>query len=323
MESEVVKVEPRLFESLMKEQWFEEEVKKLEERASGNRFFKKFLELGVKEGLLSDMAGAIGRMHDIVIEAATPELIGREIIWVRTTREALERFPKATKGKAYVMSEAGTVYAVPEKYSFVDVKTDIVIRKAARWTEEFLEDATWNVAQRQIADIGKAIGELETEKVLALYAGISASNLATGAELDGGATAMDWAKVVQLWDAVRSENRKPTVLVLNPRQVSQLWKDDKFIHGFYFGDEADVRRGVLGSTYLGMRIVSSTLVPNGTAYAIDTNVAAVMLVRRDVVIKEFEDPEKGEYGVVGSERIGLGVLDSKGVARMTNIATAL
>jgi hypothetical protein len=62
---------------------------------------------------------------------------------------------------------------------------------------------------------------------------------------------------------------------------------------------------------------------NGVAYAIDTDIAAVMLVRRDIQTQDYEDPKGGIYGVVASERIGLGVLQSKGVAKMTNIATAL
>jgi len=59
------------------------------------------------------------------------------------------------------------------------------------------------------------------------------------------------------------------------------------------------------------------------AYAIDTDVAAVMLVRRDIQTQDYEDPKNGVYGVVDSERIGLGVLQSKGVAKMTNVATTV
>jgi len=89
------------------------------------------------------------------------------------------------------------------------------------------------------------------------------------------------------------------------------------IHSFYFGNMADVRRGILGETYLGMKILVSTKATNGTVIAIDTDVAAAMLLRRDIITESFENPRADRYGLIASERIGLGVLRSKAVARGT------
>jgi len=314
---------PKLFEALIKQPDFKAEFDQMLVRSQRNPFYQRYAQKGIQEGVLSDMAGAIGRMHDVVIEAAKPMLIGREIIWVRPTTEALERFPRAKKGKAYVMAESGKVYVVGERYDHIDVSTNVIVKHAAEWTQEFLEDATWNVMDRQVTECGRTVAELETERILALYGAIADADLAGGAPLAGGGTAMDWAKVTALWDAIINEDFSPKVLVLHPRQVTQLWRDDKFINSLYWGEGVDIRRGVLAETYLGMRIVSSTKCTNGVAYAIDTDIAAVMLVRRDIQTQDYEDPKGGIYGVVASERVGLGVLQSKGVAKMTNIATAL
>jgi len=314
---------PKLFEALMQDEAFKAEFEQTKQKARLNPFINRYTHVGIKEGILTDQANALGQMHDTVVEAAKPNLIGREIIWVRPTKEALERFPRAKTGKAYVMAENGKVYVVGEKYDKVDISTNIICKSGAEWSQEFLEDATWNVMERQVAEAGRTVAEIETEKVLALYGAIAAGDLASGAVLAGGGTAMDWSKVTALWDAIVNENFSPKVLVLHPRQVTQLWRDDKFIHGFFFGDLVDVKRGVLGDTYLGMKIVSSTKCTNGTAYAMDTEVASVMLLRRDIVTEPYEDPRAGVYGIVASERIGLGVLRSKGVAKMTNILTTV
>jgi len=314
---------PKLFEALIKEPSFKAEFDQMYQRVQRNPFFQRYTQKGIQEGVLSDQAQALGRMHDVVIEAAKPTLIGREIIWVRPTSEALERFPRAKKGKAYVMAESGKVYVVGERYDRVDISTNVIVKAGAEWTQEFLEDATWNVMDRQVAECGRSVAELETERILSLYGAIANADLAGGAPLAGGATAMDWAKVTALWDAVINEDFNSKVLVLHPRQITQLWRDDKFINSLYWGEGVDIRRGVLAETYLGMRIVSSTKCTNGVAYAIDTDIAAVMLVRRDIQTQDYEDPKGGIYGVVANERIGLGVLQSKGVAKMTNIATAL
>jgi len=72
-----------------------------------------------------------------------------------------------------------------------------------------------------------------------------------------------------------------------------------------------------------MKVMASTLVPNGTVYAIDTRVAAVMLLRRDITVEDWEDPRTGEFGVRATTRFGLGVLRSEAVAKMVNISTSL
>ena len=53
------------------------------------------------EALTSPIAGAFGRVHDTVIEAAQPDLIGRNLLQIIRTDDALVRFPKAKKAKGF------------------------------------------------------------------------------------------------------------------------------------------------------------------------------------------------------------------------------
>ena len=62
---------------------------------------------------------------------------------------------------------------------------------------------------------------------------------------------------------------------------------------------------------------------NSTAYAIDTDVAAVMLLRRDVTIEDWYDSKTEKYGVRASTRFGLGILRSAAISRITGIKTSL
>jgi HK97 family phage major capsid protein len=315
-------VKPKLFESLMaKESEHKQLYEKLREKAQTHPFFKRYFEVGVKEGLFSDMVGAIGRMHDTLVEAAYPELIGRNIINVRQTTEPLERFPLDEKTVAYLYAEGGATRLSGKKHSTVDIQTSILAESSEEWTREFVEDATWNVMDNMVEKVGKALGEAETQKILELYGNISAGDLAGGAAINQNNAAMDWTAVLKLHNAVRSENWRPDILVVNEMQLHQLLNDEKFIHAQYLPSaETDVERGVVTSV-LGMKVLASTLVPNGTAYAIDTRVAAVMLLRRDVTVEDWEDPKTGKYGVRATTRFGLGVLRSKAVAKMTGIKT--
>jgi len=308
---------PKLYEAIMKEEK-NLELKADFESAIEHAHYNPYIQRYMKEAVLSDIASALGAMHDVVIEAAKPALIGREIIWVMPTTQAMVRFPLAKKGKAKKTAEGAEIWIHPEKKTTTDINANIELKAGATWSKSYIEDATWNVMDRQSAEIGRAIAELETEQVLSLYNGISASNLAGGAVQSPATSGVfAWNDLITLWNAVKNEDFNANVLVLHPDQLADLWKDDKFIHSFYFGELVDVRRGVIGETYMGMRIVVSTKCTSGTVYAIDTRVAAVMLLRRDIITEPFEDPSKDKYGIVASERSGLGTLRTKAVAKMT------
>ena len=316
-------MKPRLFEALLeKNTEFKELVEKLKLKGD-HPFLKRYAQIGLKEGFFSDMTGALGLMHDTLVATSWPELVGRSLIKVKPTSEPLERFPLDAGAVAYEYAEGAVTRLSGKKKSTVDVSTNILAEASDEWTREYLEDATWNVMDNALENIGLALGQKETEKILALYGAIADADLAGGAPLAGGGAVLSWTGLLGMHNTVRGENWRPTVLALNEMQLHQLLNDDKFIHAQYLpSGQTDLEQGIVTSV-LGMRVVGSTLVPNGTAFAIDTRVAAVMLLRRDVTVEDWEDVKSGEYGVRATTRFGLGVLRSKAVAKMTNIKTTL
>jgi HK97 family phage major capsid protein len=317
-------MKPKLFESLMQRDGeFKEHVENLKHKAGVHPFLKRYCEVGVREGLFADSAGALGRLHDTLVQAAYPEMIGRGIITVRPTTEAMERFPLDEKAVAYRYAEGAATRLSGKKNGTVDIYTNVLAEASEEWTREFLEDATWNVLDSMVEKVGISLGEEETNRIVALYAAVADADLAGGTPINQGGAAMNWNGLVKLHNAVRSENWKPTVLAINEMQLHQLFSDDKFIHAQYLpSDQTDIQAGSIGSV-LGMHVQASTLVPNGTAYALDTRVASVMLLRRDVNVEDWEDIKNGKYGVRATTRFGVGVLRSKAIAKMTNIATTL
>jgi len=315
---------PKFHESLLNEEWYKAELDNKVKEAQKNPFILNYLKMGMKEGILSDIAGALGRIHDVVVEAAKSNLIGRDIIDVRRTTEALERFPRAKKSVAYVGSEGAAIRIHGERYDWVDITVNVVLKDGVEWTREFAEDAKWNVMNRQLEELGRSVAQLETEKIIGLYAGIAAGDLATGAALAGGGTAMTWSKCVSLWDAVENEDfPSPDTLILHPKQASQLFTQTEFINSQYLpSEQIELSRGLIGQA-LTMKIYKSNLCTNGVAHAVRKDVVGVLLIRRDITTEPYEDPKNGVFGIVASERIGYAVLRSKSVARMTNIATTL
>ncbi|MGQ9506543.1 MAG: hypothetical protein ACUVTB_01630 [Candidatus Bathycorpusculaceae bacterium] len=175
-------MKPKLFESLMhSDPEFRQFMEELRHKAVTHPFLKRYCEVGVKEHLFSDITGALGRMHDTLVEAANPEMIGREIITVRPTTETMERFPLDEKAIAYRYAEGAYTRLNGKKISTVDVYTNIIAEASEEWTREFLEDATWNVMETMTEKVGRALGEAETNKILELYGAIANADLAGGA----------------------------------------------------------------------------------------------------------------------------------------------
>jgi HK97 family phage major capsid protein len=319
----VIVLKPRLFEALMERPNDQREVYEKLKQKTEHPFMKRYVAMGIKENLFSDMTGALGRMHDTLVQAAFPELIGRNIITVMQTSEATERFPLDTDTIAYRYSEGTITRLSGKKNSMVDIYTNVLADSSEEWTREFLEDATWNVMDNMIQKTGRALGIKETEEIIALYGAVQDADLAGGAPIAGGNAVLSWSGLLRLHDAVRSENWHPTVLAINETQLHQLLNDDKFVHAQYLpSSETDIQQGSIGSV-LGMQVQASTLVPNGTAYAIDTRVASAMLLRRDITVEDWEDIKTGKYGVRATTRFGAGILRSTAVAKMTNIKTTL
>jgi hypothetical protein len=249
-------------------------------------FFKRYVQMGIKEGLFSDSAAALGKMHDSLVQAAFPELIGRNIINVMPTGEAMERFPLDVDAVAYRYAEGAMRRLSGKKNPTVDIHTDRLNDSSEEWTREFVEDASWNVMDNMVGKVGRALGIKETEEIIAMYSAIAAGDLASGAVLAGGAAVFSWTKLLELHNALRGENWRPTVLAISETQLHQLLNDDKFVKSVYLpSSETDIAQGSIG-TVLGMKVQTSTLVPNGTAYAVDTRVASVMLLRRDVTVED-------------------------------------
>jgi hypothetical protein len=312
---------PKFHEGLLNEEWYKVELDQQVKRAAGNPWINRYAKLGLKEGIFSDMAAALGKIHDVVVDAAKPNLIARQIIDVRTTEEALERFIKAKKSVAYIGTEGGIVRLSGERYETVDLQTNVFIKDGVEWTREFAEDAKWNVMNRQLEELGRSVAQLETEKIWALYNAIAAGDLAGGAVIAGAGAILSWSKIVEMWDAVEGVDFEADTMFMNPKQMSQLFTATEFINSQYLpASGLQASRGLVGQA-LTMNLFKSGLCTNGVVHAVSKYPAGVMLIRRDITTEPWEDPREGKFGIVAHERIGYGILRSTAVSRGTNFKT--
>jgi len=280
-------------------------------KAKGNAMIQRTM----KEYVTNDIANALGHIHDVAIEAAKKMAIGRDVIWVIPTTEALVRFYLAKRGKVWPAIE-GPPIQTPERFEKVDISVDKEYGQDALFSQAYLEDVPFNVIERAVADASQLLEEKISSDVVALYEGIGATYLAGGAEIYAGTGGtLAWKDLVNAWTAVKKAGYNANVAMIHPDQIADLWNDDKFIHSFYFGDKVDVQRGVLGETYLGFKIVETDLCTATKVHLIDMTKAAGLLMRRDILTQPYE--EKLAQGVIVTARYGLGTLRKDAVARIT------
>jgi hypothetical protein len=269
----------------------------------------------LKQGLYSDVAGALGGIQASIVAAAFPNLIARLIVKVIQTGNAIERFPKEYVPVAYETGEAPSP-KTGMRAEMQDIKVNKEIECSQSWSQSYVEDASWNVLATQIAGIGRAIARKELKLVYAMYGGIANASLASGAEktiTDGAPT---WAQICDLINAVETEDFRPSIIAMNSHEFGGLRKLTEFTSSLYVDRQSLGARNAVYHTALDVTFVSSSEISK--TLAIDIDAASVMLLRRDLTSKPYESPAENKFGVHGSERLGLDVLRTKAVARGTN-----
>jgi len=282
-------------------------------KARGNAFYQRVM----REGLFSDMSQALGKVHDVAISAAKKMAVGRDIIWMVPTTQPLTRFYLAKRGAVSRVGETKGLQ-IGQRFSKTDIQLNYEYTYDAAFTRSYVEDVPFPVLERSIADGGQLLEEQLTSDIMVLYEGVAAGNLAGGAEISAATSGtLAWVDIVKARQAVRKEGFNPDVCIVHPDQIADLWSDDKFIHGFYFGEKVDVERGLLGSTYLGLKIVETDIATATKCHILDSTVAAACLMRRDIMTQPYEVPNEIREGVLLSIRYGLGALRTTGIARIT------
>lgn len=278
-------------------------------QADQNPLFKKVL----REGLYSDVAGALGAVHDVVWKAAWPNAIGREILKTLPTTKVLERVPKELSAVAYELGEAPPM-GTGARTEFTDINVNIEIGAKKEWSESYIEDASWNVLAYQIENIGKALAKKETEYIIALYNAVTAAKLAGAAEQTITNGAPTWAQIVDIINTVAEADYIPDVIALHATEFGYLFNHDQFINSLYLpAGKADMRNGVIFHSALNVKFVRSTLLTK--TLVVDLNAAGLHLVRRDIVTKSYEDPSRHMWGVSATMRYGGKILREGSVAR--------
>lgn len=263
------------------------------------------------ELLLSDVSQATAKVLDVVWEAAKPNLIGRELAVVVAQDLPSLKVPRAKLSKAYEIAEGAEIPVGTEDYDSVTL-TPKKYGVRPLISREMIEDAEWDVIEYQLAEAGRAMADLETEKIILEMISDSGNSVVAGTS-----GTLAYADVVNILKECLIDEFAPDVLAVHPSEFADLLKDAAIQKAMDWGGPAVAPTGRIANL-LGMRVLVSTKVTSGTALVIDSKHAGVLFIRRDVTVEEYEDPVKDLAGVAVTARWIYDTLRPNAIGKVTN-----
>lgn len=263
-----------------------------------------------------DATAAINELSSVVLEAAVPDAIGRDLARViETKRDSIKvRLPSA--GKARSTSKGKLTTSKGQRETFVTLTPDKEIEASEEWDRNYLEDADWDVASEEAAEVARSLAEKESSLIITQLKNVAAADLAGGGNL-GAITAgtLTFNDLANLWGRVKAENFSPNVVAMHPDQATDLFKDADFKNQLILGEFLDFENGRFGRTILGFTILVSSLMTQQHVYMLNSNLAVLYALKRDRLAIPYEKPPHTS-GIQISSRYDLKDGRTKAFARM-------
>jgi len=265
----------------------------------------------LQELLLSDASQATAKVLDTVWEAAKPNLIGRELVTVIAQDAPSIKIPRAKLSKAYEVAEGAEIPVGTEEYDSISL-TPKKYGVRPLISREMIEDAEWDVIEYQLAEAGRAMADIETEKIVTQMIVDAGNSVAAGS-----AGTLAYNDVVNIMKEVLVDGYVPNVLAVHPSELADLLKDAAIQKAMDWGGQPVAPTGQI-PTLLGMRVLVSTKIPAGTALIADNKHSGVLFVRRDLTAEDYEDPVKDLAGIAVTARWAYATLQSEAIGKVTN-----
>jgi len=266
-----------------------------------------------KDLAMKGVAGAVGVLSRIALEAAFPAANFLEYANVMQTDEVPVKFTVRSRPRAFevVSSSSSVLVTGPQN---VQTSVDAKSWKAhAEWDQEYVEDMAFPELQVSTSEIGESIAVQEAQNGIDQLHNIADADLAGANDLPAGET---FAVVEDLITRIRKNQRRPSFLEMDEDSRGVYRKNTNMKDRTIFGEFNDYQRGVIGG-FEGLNIFSSTLNETASANADQPMIGdgrfVAHVIRRETTLVPYA--EKGVVGIWGSKRSGTGILEKGAFAR--------
>jgi len=265
--------------------------------------------------------GQTAKVLSTVWDAAFETNIGRQFVQVMS--EGKQRSVKIpVEGRpAFVEVAHGATGGGPETgkdYTFVTIEVKKFMGRISI-SQDMIDDAAWNVVQRQLRALGMAYGEFETNRILdTMFTDAGQSVAASGT--------LTMAKVTEGWRKFQrfpgGGTRQPSHLVISPEHYEDLAADTAFQNLFFH--RPDVSGGAKSGGLQGavgfipgsnITVITHPALAADTSLMIAKDTAGVLLVRQDLNIEEIDDPLRDIVHGKGSSRIEYKTVEANSICK--------
>ena len=259
------------------------------------------------------------KIHDALIEESDSNLIPR-------TEAALYIGPAMIPGSSYdidlevefkmlvrVVAEGAEIFLDQDEYTSTNAKPK-KYGVAIKVTAEMMEDAKWNLLERNIKKAAKRFAWNETALILTALDG--ADNTITGG------AAITLANITYGMKYLEDKEKEATTMLAGTQIIYNLRNIDTFVEAQKSGNREMMETGYVGTIY-GMNVVkfSTNAAPTTTyakyAYITDKNECYYIAEKRPMQVENFTLPLFDMDGAAITQRITVGLLKSNAVCKIT------
>lgn len=270
----------------------------------------------MKHAKSTDITAGINELSGVVLDAAAPDAIGRELVRIIETTKTSTKIRLPAKGAAKKTSRGMKTKSLGTREALITLTPDKEFEVSEEWDLNYLEDAEWDVASQEAADLATSLKELESQEIITTLEAVAAASLAGGATV-AAATAgtFTYNDMVSLWTQVRGENFHPNKCAMHTDQLGDLFKDADFKNNLILGEFLDVSKGLFGKTILGVDVLSSSQITKTDVLMLDNSRTLMYCLRRDSLATPYEKAPH-TTGLQLSTRYDLKTGQTKSMAQM-------
>ena len=254
-----------------------------------------------------DTTAAINELASAVVDAAAPNSIGRDLVRVYETMKESIKVRLPARGFAKKTGRGKKTVTQGLRSSFVELTPNKYFEASESWDQTYVEDADWDILREQTEEVARACSEIETTEINTQLDAITGTDLAAGALTSATSSGLlKWDDLCNMWGSIQSADFSPDKMAANPIQLADLFKEEEFTNSLMMGSAVDLTRGTFGQTILGTMVLGSSKITDTHTHMIDSTKVILEAIRRDGMIRTWEDGKSNEFGVGCSTRYALG-----------------
>lgn len=274
--------------------------------------------LSVSHNLDTENTGALTEATNIVLEASSPNAIGRSLVRViETTKESIQiRKTRLGRAAKTARSKKGASFGQRNEYLTINITDEIEV--SDKWDLQYLESVEYDVAAEEARALGINHDIEETKNIIKFLDGIPLTELSGGENVPAiSAKTFTFDDIVNMWNRIVREDFTPDTLVVHPDQLSDLMKSKEFKDQTLLGSNFKPESGQFGKLLMGLNVISSSFMTAGNVFVLNSKDVVMYPIRRDKMMTSFQ-PSAKEFEMQLTTRYGIATGRPEEMAKMTD-----